>query len=188
MGASAAAGASVLAKIGTARSPRPVTELKHKIDVNTQERHTAAKTTSHFNVGYANFSTDQPIAFEPLPTTDTGGFILIDRQTNADAAARHRSISACAAPPTCTGAPWTWNKQQVYPLAPGPAASDGSPACPAPASRDHANLVERRSCRRWGQHTHRWTVATTSATAFNKDPLHRRGDRGKTSAGSVRKR
>ena len=39
----------------------------------------------HLNeVGYANFATSQPIAFDPYrDNRDTGGFILIDRFTNA---------------------------------------------------------------------------------------------------------
>jgi bifunctional enzyme CysN/CysC len=64
-----------------------VTELKHKIDVNTLD-HSAAKTLALNEVGYGNFSLQQPIAFDPyLENRDTGGFILIDRFTNGTVAA-----------------------------------------------------------------------------------------------------
>jgi bifunctional enzyme CysN/CysC len=74
-------------KLGTTTVPVTITALKHCVDVNTLE-HLAAKTL-HLNVvGYANFSTSQPIAFDSYKANrDTGGFILIDRFTNATVAA-----------------------------------------------------------------------------------------------------
>ena len=43
---------------------RTVTDLKHKIDVNTLE-HLAAKTLALNEVGYAISSTAAPVAFDP---------------------------------------------------------------------------------------------------------------------------
>ena len=75
-------GRQYLLKIGTRTLPATVTELKHKIDVNTLD-HSAAKTLALNEVGYGNFSLAQPIAFDPyMENRDTGGFILIDRFNN----------------------------------------------------------------------------------------------------------
>lgn len=80
-------GRQYLVKIGTRTVPASVTELKHKVDVNTLE-HMAAKTLALNEVGYCNFSAAQSIAFDPyMENRDTGGFILIDRYTNATVAA-----------------------------------------------------------------------------------------------------
>jgi len=64
-----------------------VTEIKHKIDVNTQDE-LAAKQLELNEVAYCNLYLDQPVAFERyVDNPELGGFILIDRQTNATVAA-----------------------------------------------------------------------------------------------------
>jgi bifunctional enzyme CysN/CysC len=76
-------GRQYLLKMGAATVPASVSELKHKVDVNTLE-HLAGKTLALNEVGYANFSLAQPLAFDPYKDNrDTGGFILIDRFSNA---------------------------------------------------------------------------------------------------------
>jgi bifunctional enzyme CysN/CysC len=76
-------GRQYLLKLATSTVPVQVTALKHKIDVNTLDQH-AAKTLELNEVGYCNFSTSQPVAIDPYDENrDTGGFILIDRFTNA---------------------------------------------------------------------------------------------------------
>jgi bifunctional enzyme CysN/CysC len=76
-------GRQYLLKLGTSTVPVQITALKHKIDVNTLDQH-AAKTLQLNEVGYGNFSTSQPIAFDAYrDNRDMGGFILIDRFTNA---------------------------------------------------------------------------------------------------------
>ncbi|HWA91795.1 MAG TPA: sulfate adenylyltransferase subunit CysN [Rhizomicrobium sp.] len=80
-------GRQYLLKVGAKTVPATVTELKHKVDVNTFE-HLAAKTLHLNEVGYANLSLSTPIAFDPYTENrDTGGFILIDRFTNGTVAA-----------------------------------------------------------------------------------------------------
>ena len=75
-------GRQYLLKIGARTVPASVTELKHKIDVNTLD-HSAAKTLALNEVGYGNLSLAQSIAFDPYTENrDTGGFILIDRFSN----------------------------------------------------------------------------------------------------------
>jgi bifunctional enzyme CysN/CysC len=60
-----------------------VTNLKHKINVNTLE-HTAAKHLDLNEIGEVNIALDRAVAFDPYSENrDTGGFILIDRLTNA---------------------------------------------------------------------------------------------------------
>ena len=74
-------------KVGTRTVSAQVTEIKHKIDVNTQEQ-LAAKRLELNEVGYCNLSLDHAIAFEPYAQChELGAFILIDRQTNATVAA-----------------------------------------------------------------------------------------------------
>ncbi|MCC7249497.1 MAG: sulfate adenylyltransferase subunit CysN [Lysobacter sp.] len=74
-------------KIGARSVGASVTEIKHKVDVNTQEP-LAAKLLELNEVGYCNLHLDQPIAFERYADSRAlGGFILIDRQTNATVAA-----------------------------------------------------------------------------------------------------
>ena len=74
-------------KIGTRTVTASVTEIKHKVDVNTQA-HLAAKHLELNEVAYCNISLDQPIPFEAYrDNRDLGAFILIDRQTNATVAA-----------------------------------------------------------------------------------------------------
>jgi len=80
-------GRQYLVKLGARMVPASVTELKHKVDVNTLEQ-LAAKTLALNEVGYCNISATQPLAFDPyIENRDTGGFILIDRFTNATVAA-----------------------------------------------------------------------------------------------------
>ena len=74
-------------KIGARTVSATVTEIKHRIDVNTQE-HLAAKRLELNEVGYCNLSLDEPIPFEAYARNRTlGGFILIDRYDNGTAAA-----------------------------------------------------------------------------------------------------
>ena len=74
-------------KIGARTVSATVTEIKHRIDVNTQE-HLAAKRLELNEVGYCNLSLDEPIPFEAYAGNRTlGGFILIDRYDNGTAAA-----------------------------------------------------------------------------------------------------
>ncbi|MDX1549388.1 MAG: sulfate adenylyltransferase subunit CysN [Lysobacter spongiicola] len=79
-------GRSYWLKIGARTVGVQVTEIKHKVDVNTQDE-LAAKHLSLNEVGYCNLYLDQPIAFEPYARSrEMGGFILIDRQSNGTVA------------------------------------------------------------------------------------------------------
>jgi len=70
-------------KIGTRQVTATITEPKYKVNVNTLE-HLAAKTLELNEIGVCNLSLDRSVAFDPYPENrDTGGFILIDRLTNA---------------------------------------------------------------------------------------------------------
>ncbi len=78
---------SYLLKLGTKTIGAAVTRLKYKEDVNSGD-HLAANTLGLNEVGFVNFSLDQPIAFEPYDKSRTlGGFILIDRVSNQTVAA-----------------------------------------------------------------------------------------------------
>ncbi|NML87758.1 sulfate adenylyltransferase subunit CysN (plasmid) [Sphingobium sp. SJ10-10] len=74
-------------KIGTQTVTATVQHPKYQVNVNTME-HLAAKTLELNAIGVANLSTDKQIVFEPYETNRTlGGFILIDKITNATVAA-----------------------------------------------------------------------------------------------------
>ena len=74
-------------KIGTKLVSAQIAEPKYKVNVNTLEQ-LAAKQLELNEIGVCNISLDRPIAFDPYAENrDTGGFILIDRLTNATAGA-----------------------------------------------------------------------------------------------------
>ncbi|HXH00687.1 MAG TPA: sulfate adenylyltransferase subunit CysN [Xanthomonadaceae bacterium] len=80
-------GRPYLLQLGTCSVGARITGIRHAIDVDTQ----AELAASHLElngIGVCNLSLDQPIAFEPYADNRTlGGFILIDRQSNATVAA-----------------------------------------------------------------------------------------------------
>ena len=60
-----------------------ITDLTHRIDVNTQSRN-AAKTLKLNEIGYCKISLDRAVQFQPFSENrQLGGFVLIDRATNA---------------------------------------------------------------------------------------------------------
>jgi bifunctional enzyme CysN/CysC len=74
-------------KLGTQFVTATIHGPKYQVNVNTLE-HLAAKTLSLNAIGIANLSTDRPLVFEPYETNrDLGGFILIDKLSNATVAA-----------------------------------------------------------------------------------------------------
>jgi bifunctional enzyme CysN/CysC len=74
-------------KIGAQTVSTQVQPPKYQVNVNTLE-HLAAKTLELNAIGVANLSTDKAIVFEPYAESrDLGGFILIDKLTNATVAA-----------------------------------------------------------------------------------------------------
>ncbi len=80
-------GRSYLMKINHATLAATVTELKHRVDVDTLAR-LAAKMLSLNEVGVCNLSVARPVAFDAYADSrDTGAFILIDRYTNETVAA-----------------------------------------------------------------------------------------------------
>jgi bifunctional enzyme CysN/CysC len=73
-------------KIGTRTVNARVTAIKHKIDVNTQAK-LAARRLELNEVGYCNIDLDHVVAFDAYRDNHAlGGFVLIDRQTNATVA------------------------------------------------------------------------------------------------------
>ncbi len=70
-------------KIGTRTVAASISEIKHRVDTNTQE-HIAAKRLALNEIGYCNLSLEVPVVFAPYAQNRAlGGFILIDRQSNA---------------------------------------------------------------------------------------------------------
>jgi len=70
-------------KLGTQTVSATIQQPKYAVNVNTME-HLAARTLELNAIGVAALTTDRPIVFEPYADSRTlGGFILIDKITNA---------------------------------------------------------------------------------------------------------
>ena len=81
------AGRTYLLKCGGQTLSAIVTELKYRVDIETFE-HLAAKELGLNEIAFVNVATAEPISFDAYDENrDTGGFILIDRHTNATVAA-----------------------------------------------------------------------------------------------------
>jgi bifunctional enzyme CysN/CysC len=80
-------GRSYWLKLGAQTVSATVQQPKYAVNVNTME-HTAVKTLDLNAIGVAELATDKPVVFEPYAENRTlGGFILIDKITNATVAA-----------------------------------------------------------------------------------------------------
>ncbi len=74
-------------KLGTQMVSATLQAPKYQVNVNTME-HLAAKTLELNAIGVVEVTTDRPIVFEPYAENrNLGGFILIDKITNATVAA-----------------------------------------------------------------------------------------------------
>ncbi|MES3107011.1 sulfate adenylyltransferase subunit CysN [Sphingomonas aurantiaca] len=74
-------------KLATQTVTATAQQPKYQINVNTMER-LAAKTLELNAIGVGNISTDRPLVFEPYADNrQLGGFILVDKITNATVAA-----------------------------------------------------------------------------------------------------
>ena len=70
-------------KLATQTVSATVQPPKYEVNVNTLE-HLAAKTLGLNGIGVANIATDRPLVFTPYAEDKTlGGFILVDKLTNA---------------------------------------------------------------------------------------------------------
>jgi bifunctional enzyme CysN/CysC len=76
-------GKHYLMKLGTETVGATVAQPKHRVDVNTLKQ-LAAKSLSLNEIGVVTITTDRRIPFDPYAENrDMGGFILIDRLSNA---------------------------------------------------------------------------------------------------------
>jgi bifunctional enzyme CysN/CysC len=76
-------GRSYLLKSGSQLVPATITDIKYRTNVNTLEQAAANKLDLN-EVGTVTIATDRPVSFDPYADNPlTGGFILIDRLTNA---------------------------------------------------------------------------------------------------------
>ena len=76
------AGHAYLLKIGAQTVQATVTQIRHKIDINTLDK-MQGHALGLNEIGFCNISTSQPIVFDPYKAIREGGaFILIDRFTN----------------------------------------------------------------------------------------------------------
>ena len=155
-------GRSYLMKLATRTVPVTITALKHRIDVNTLEQHIAAKTLSLNEIG--RLQRWRPRRRSPsIPTrrtSDTGAFILIDRMTNATAAAGLVDHRAAARHQHSSSRPDGDTSGAGGPEAPASERSCGSPACRDRASRP-SPTSSNRGCTRLAC-TRRCSTATMS--------------------------
>ena len=74
-------------KLGTQWVTATIHSPKYQVNVNTME-HLAAKTLGLNAIGVTTLSTDKPLVFQPYEKSrDLGGFVLIDKISNATVAA-----------------------------------------------------------------------------------------------------
>ena len=74
-------------KLATQTVTATVQQPKYQVDVNTLD-HLAAKTLALNGIGVAEVFADRPLVFEPYAESRTlGGFVLIDKESNATVAA-----------------------------------------------------------------------------------------------------
>jgi bifunctional enzyme CysN/CysC len=74
-------------KLGTQTATAQIHQPKYQVNINTLEQ-LAAKTLDLNAIGVANLAADKPVVFEPYAESrELGGFILIDKVTNATVAA-----------------------------------------------------------------------------------------------------
>ncbi len=74
---------SYLIRFATATTTAQVTDLTHRVDVNTLE-HLAAKTLKLNEIGYCKLALEAPVAFDPyVDNRQTGAFVMIDKLTHA---------------------------------------------------------------------------------------------------------
>jgi len=75
-------GRAYVVKLGAATVTGQVTDIRHKVNVETLEP-LAARTLELNDIGVCHLHLDAPLTFEPYADNrDLGGLILIDRQTN----------------------------------------------------------------------------------------------------------
>ena len=80
-------GRPYLLKIGARTVTATISQPKYEVNVNSLE-HMASRTLGLNSIGVCNISLDQPVPFDAYDENrDMGGFILIDRYTNATVAA-----------------------------------------------------------------------------------------------------
>src|ERR1019366_4629420 len=76
-------GRSYLMRVGTSTVVATIAPLKYKVNVDSLE-HVAAEALELNEIGVCELELDRPIAFELYADNrDMGGFVLIDRITNA---------------------------------------------------------------------------------------------------------
>ena len=76
-------GRRYLMKLATRLVGAQITEIRHRIDPDTQAHLAATRLTAN-EIGYCNLSLDSEVAYRPFKEDRRlGGFILIDRETNA---------------------------------------------------------------------------------------------------------
>ena len=75
-------GRAYVVKLGAATVTARVTDIRHRVNVETLEP-LAARTLELHDIGVCHLHLDAPLTFEPYAVSrDLGGLILIDRQTN----------------------------------------------------------------------------------------------------------
>lgn len=80
-------GRSYELRIGARWVPASITTIKHRVDIHSRQ-HLAARNLELNEIGVCNLATSAPIVFDAFAENrETGSFILVDRMTNATAAA-----------------------------------------------------------------------------------------------------
>jgi bifunctional enzyme CysN/CysC len=170
-------------KLATQTVSATVAQPKYEVNVNTME-HLAAKTLELNSIGVCEVTTDKPIVFEPYADSrQLGGFVLIDKLTNATVAAGMIHFCLRRAQNVHWQALEVGREAHAASRARSPRCC-GSPACRARASRPSPTW-SRRSSTPPGA-TPSCSTATTSATGSTRTSASPRPTGSRTSAASAR--
>jgi bifunctional enzyme CysN/CysC len=174
-------GRSYRMKIGTRTVPATVTEIKHRLDVNTLDKH-AAKTLALNEIGFCNLATSAAVVFDAYADNrETGAFILIDRYTNVTAAAGmvafglRRATNVHYQDITVTKDARATIKQQRPAIVwftglPGPVVDHRQRFGCARAFHNHARWRQRPTRSQQGSRLPMWTALRTSAGLAKSQP------------------
>ena len=133
-----------LMKIGARTVGATIDHPKYRINVNTLE-HQPAKTLELNEIGVCNLNLDRPVPFDPYAENrDMGGFILIDRLTNATVGAGLLHFALRRADNVHWQAVEVDRSARAGLQRPAPRRGRGSPGLSGAGKSTIANLVERK--------------------------------------------
>ncbi len=178
-------GRSYLMKIGARLTPASVTELKHRVDVNSREQ-LAAKTLALNEIGFCNLATTTAGRLRPLRGEPRHRRLHPDRPAHQrDRGGGHDRALRCAARPTSIATTSRSRARRTRALKHQKPAMLWFTGLSGAGKSTIANLVERKLHAARRPHR-RCSTATTCATASTRTSASRPPTASRTSAASAK--